>query len=87
MVGDTAAIARGEKIFTQDCSACHGFKQDGIGPQLGGITASVSGDWIKVLLKNPQAFIESGDVRAYGIVFPLQNLHALFFPLRRPAGG
>lgn len=64
VVGDTAAIARGGKIFMQDCSACHGFKQDGIGPQLGGITTSVSGDWIKLLLRDPQAMIESGDVRA-----------------------
>jgi len=61
---DSAAISRGENIFRQDCSACHTFIQDGIGPQLGGVTTSVTADWIKQFIKDPKTLIESGDVRA-----------------------
>lgn len=60
---DSSAIAAGQITFNQDCSACHGFVQDGIGPQLGGITTAVSADWIKNFLKDPKAVIESGDIR------------------------
>ena len=61
---DSAAIAAGQVTFNQDCSACHGFIQDGIGPQLGGITSAVSVDWIKNFVKDPKVVIESGDIRA-----------------------
>src|SRR6188474_2742668 len=61
---DSATIANGQAIFTQDCSACHGFIQDGIGPQLGGVTAAVAPDWIRNFIKDPKKTIESGDERA-----------------------
>lgn len=60
---DSVAIAKGQLAFTQNCSACHNFRQDGIGPQLGGITRTVSSDWIKDFIKNPKAVVESGDDR------------------------
>ncbi len=62
---DTAAIRRGQVIFSQQCGACHNFRQDGIGPQLGGLLTAVSGDWIKSFIKNPRLIIESGDERAH----------------------
>ncbi len=61
---DSAAIAAGQVTFNQDCSSCHGFIQDGIGPQLGGITTAVSPEWIRNFIKDPKAVIESGDARA-----------------------
>ena len=61
---DSVTIASGQAIFTQDCSACHGFVQDGIGPQLGGVTAAVSAEWIRSFIKDPKKIIESGDERA-----------------------
>jgi glucose/arabinose dehydrogenase/mono/diheme cytochrome c family protein len=61
---DSVTIANGQAIFSQDCSACHGFVQDGIGPQLGGVTSSVSADWIRNFIKDPKKIIESGDGRA-----------------------
>ena len=64
---DSAAIASGQATFSQDCSACHGFTQDGIGPQLGGITSMVSSEWIKKFITDPKAIIESGDARAYDL--------------------
>lgn len=64
-VADTALINKGQSIFAQQCGACHNFRQDGIGPQLGGLTTIVSADWIKNFIKNPQLAIESGDERAH----------------------
>jgi glucose/arabinose dehydrogenase/mono/diheme cytochrome c family protein len=61
---DSAVIAAGQITFNQDCSACHGFIQDGIGPQLGGVASVVSVDWIRNFLKDPKVVIESGDTRA-----------------------
>ncbi len=61
---DSVTIAAGEVSFIQYCSGCHNFKQDGIGPQLGGLTTKVSADWIQHFIKNPQKIISSGDERA-----------------------
>lgn len=61
---DTASIRKGQIIFAEQCGACHNFRQDGIGPQLGGLTTIVSSEWIKQFVKNPQHAIESGDERA-----------------------
>jgi glucose/arabinose dehydrogenase/mono/diheme cytochrome c family protein len=60
---DTATIAKGKASFYQNCSGCHSFKQDGIGPALGGLTDSVSPDWIKRFIRDPKKLIESGDER------------------------
>lgn len=65
---DSAAIARGELAFSQNCSSCHNFRQDGIGPQLGGITKTVSLEWIKDFIRNPKALVEAGDDRSKKLV-------------------
>ena len=51
---DSATIAAGEASFTQHCSSCHNFRQDGIGPQLGGLTTEVSADWIQHFIRDPK---------------------------------
>jgi len=61
---DSATIAAGEASFNKNCSGCHNFRHDGIGPQLGGITTEVNADWIQHFIKNPQQVISSGDERA-----------------------
>jgi len=61
---DTAVIAAGSVLFNQDCSACHTFDKDAIGPRLGGITASASADWIAHFISDPKKVIDSGDERA-----------------------
>jgi mono/diheme cytochrome c family protein len=60
---DTATIAKGQKAFTQNCSGCHGFRQDGIGPHLDGITQDTTAEWIRHFIKDPKQVIESGDER------------------------
>jgi len=61
---DSVTIATGETSFIQKCSGCHNFRQDGIGPQLGGITTEASVDWIQHFIMDPKKIIESGDGRA-----------------------
>ncbi|MEJ7681978.1 MAG: cytochrome c [Segetibacter sp.] len=61
---DSATIAKGEASFNQHCSGCHNFRQDGIGPQLGGLTTKASADWIQHFIKDPQKVINSGDQHA-----------------------
>ena len=64
---DSASIANGQALFTQNCSTCHNFKTDGIGPHLGGLTKTTSINWIKDFIKDPNAIIESKDERAQGL--------------------
>lgn len=61
---DTASVALGKELFSQHCSACHTFSEDGIGPQLGGLTQIVSPNWVRAFIKDPKSMIESGDERA-----------------------
>jgi len=61
---DSASIARGQIVFTQNCSACHNFLQAGIGPALGGITASADPQWILRFVRDSKGMIDSGDERA-----------------------
>lgn len=61
--GDSATIAKGRELFSLNCSSCHNFRQNGIGPHLGGITDSVSAEWIRAFIKDPKAVVASGDER------------------------
>ncbi|HVY76567.1 MAG TPA: PQQ-dependent sugar dehydrogenase [Puia sp.] len=61
---DSTSIAHGKVVFNRNCSGCHNFKQDDIGPQLGGLTTKLSADWIKRFIKNPREVIASGDEQA-----------------------
>src|SRR5687768_11039031 len=56
---DSVTIAKGQLAFSQNCSACHNFRQDGIGPQLGGITRTVPSEWIKDFIKNPKGLVDA----------------------------
>src|SRR5688572_7115255 len=76
--GDSLMIAKGQANFTLHCSACHNFRQDGIGPQLGGITAAVSQDWIKSFIKDPKTVIESGDQRGQDLFERYNNVMPSF---------
>ncbi|MBL7697429.1 MAG: PQQ-dependent sugar dehydrogenase [Chitinophagaceae bacterium] len=64
VVSDSLAIANGEAVFNQNCSSCHNFLQDGIGPQLSGITNKVPAEWISNFIHDPKKLIDAGDDRA-----------------------
>lgn len=61
---DSVVIVRGGSLFEKNCSACHSFRQDGIGPALGRITDDVSAVWLHQFIRNPQEMFLSGDKRA-----------------------
>ena len=61
---DSLTVEKGKTLFLQNCSACHDFRQDGIGPQLGGVTQEVSVEWLRDFIKDPKKMIDEGDERA-----------------------
>src|SRR5690606_34211030 len=61
---DSLTVEKGKTLFLQNCSACHDFRQDGIGPQLGGLTQEVSVAWLQDFIKDPKKMIAEGDERA-----------------------
>ena len=61
---DSLTVEKGKTLFLQNCSACHDFRQDGIGPQLGGITQQVSVGWLRAFITDPKKMIDGGDTRA-----------------------
>ncbi len=78
---DTAMIAKGEATFNKFCTGCHNFRQDGIGPQLGGLTSHASATWIKRFIKNPQKAINSKDDRAQQLFKKYRTLMPSFSSL------
>lgn len=76
-----ASAQEGEKIFKQNCGACHMIGKRLVGPDLTGITDRVSKEWIEAFVKSSQTVIRSGDPVAVSIfkefneiVMPDQNL-------------
>ncbi|WP_149274889.1 PQQ-dependent sugar dehydrogenase [Pareuzebyella sediminis] len=61
---DPANISKGKTLFAQHCSACHNFKNTGIGPALGGITTEVSTEWLKKMITDASALLAANDSRA-----------------------
>jgi len=64
---DELSIQSGLTLFNQHCASCHNFSENGIGPNLMGITAEVDKEWLAAFIKNAPAVIESGDERAKGL--------------------
>src|SRR5689334_11479845 len=64
IASDPVTIAAGEESFNINCSGCHNFRQDAIGPQLSGVTNDVSAEWIETFVRDPQQLINSKDAHA-----------------------
>jgi cytochrome c551/c552 len=64
---DKTVIAHGQSIFQQKCAACHNFKQQGIGPNLSGITSVMPSKWISDFVHNSQQMVKNGDKRAVAV--------------------
>src|SRR5215203_1787976 len=80
---DPAIIAKGESSFTQNCSGCHNLRQEGIGPQLSGITEEASVEWIHNFIKDPKQIIESGDERAQKLYKKYRTIMPSFLALSK----
>jgi glucose/arabinose dehydrogenase/mono/diheme cytochrome c family protein len=59
-----STLAEGEKLFTNNCSSCHGFVQNGIGPQLGGLKSKVPRDYIFNMITNAEKVVTNVNARA-----------------------
>lgn len=71
---DTLIVQKGEALFERKCASCHNFRQDAIGPQLGGVTTRMSNRWLERFIRNPKSVIQSGDKHAAAMV---QKYHAV----------
>ncbi len=50
---DMALVAKGEKLFSGTCSACHKLDQRYVGPALAGVTKRRTPEWIMNMVLNP----------------------------------
>lgn len=73
-----ATVIKGQQLFEQNCATCHDFNQDGIGPQLGGLTRIVSADWLRGFINNPTEMIDGGDERSQVIFARYQSYMPAF---------
>jgi cytochrome c2 len=58
---DSLSIAGGQSLFQRNCSSCHGFRHDGIGPNLSGITETDSVRWLREFIRSPKTMANAGD--------------------------
>ena len=63
-ITDSLRITKGEKLFREQCSGCHNFRQNGIGPNLSGVTDSVSASWMHHFIFSPEKMVKEHDTRA-----------------------
>ncbi len=61
---DASQILKGKTLFDQQCSTCHNFNEDAIGPNLSGLTRQVESSWIIEFIKNPATAFDAKDPRA-----------------------
>lgn len=65
---DTKEIENGQHLFALHCSSCHNFEQNGIGPNLNGLTRKVKTIWIKEFINDPSKMIAEKDNRTMGLM-------------------
>ena len=76
---DKELITKGQSLFQTNCSACHNFRQKGIGPNLTGVTATVTPAWLRAFVRNAPEQISRGDARAVRL-FKEYNQYMPAFP-------
>jgi mono/diheme cytochrome c family protein len=58
---DSLSMAGGRTLFQTNCSSCHNFRQDGIGPDLSGVMETDSVSWIRNFIRDPKSLVTSGN--------------------------
>ncbi len=79
---DSVSIAQGQLLFQTNCSGCHNFRHDGIGPNLSGITETDSVRWLREFIRNPKAIIDSGSDHAKKLLADYHSLMPSFTTLK-----
>jgi mono/diheme cytochrome c family protein len=65
---DRRTLLRGQVLFSRYCAACHGLKEEGIGPGLGGVTRLLSERELTAFIHDPEKEIRSGNARAIALL-------------------
>jgi mono/diheme cytochrome c family protein len=79
--GQDADVALGEKIFKNNCAACHAYDDNVVvGPGLKGIEDRKDYDWIKSWINNPAAVLASGDSYANDLYEKFNKTQMTAFP-------
>jgi len=79
---DSLSISQGQLLFQTNCSGCHNFRHDGIGPNLSGITAKDSLTWLKEFIRSPKAMIDSGNDHAKKLLADYHSVMPSFTQLK-----
>jgi cytochrome c2 len=79
---DSLSITSGRLLFEKNCTTCHNFKQDGIGPNLSGITVVDSAQWLRQFIRSPKSVVESGDEHANKILSSYHSLMPSFISFK-----
>ena len=58
------SFEEGEKVFKQNCAACHKMDKKVVGPALQNVVADQGAEWVYEWVKNNQSLRESGDAHA-----------------------
>jgi len=62
---DMALATRGEKLFVlRSCYGCHTFGRHLAGPDLAGVTARRSADWLRKFLADPEVMVRTDSTAA-----------------------
>lgn len=57
----------GQRLFIQNCAACHSATTEIVGPKMEGITNIRTNEWLQKMITNGNALIESGDKDAIAL--------------------
>jgi antitoxin component YwqK of YwqJK toxin-antitoxin module/cytochrome c551/c552 len=64
----------GQKLFRQNCAACHSANVDIVGPKLKGVTDIRTNDWLIKMITNTDALVKSGDKDAIALFKKWNNI-------------
>ncbi|MEJ7767844.1 MAG: PQQ-dependent sugar dehydrogenase [Chitinophagaceae bacterium] len=80
---DQETLVKGTNLFNTQCRSCHGIKEQGIGPRLGGVTLAVSKEALLKFIQDPAKMIESGDGRAKSLFKQYKQLMPSFNAMKQ----
>ena len=76
-------LQQGSTLFQAKCSSCHGLKESGFGPKLGGVTSVRPLDELVDFTKSPQKYLDRGEKRAVALRDRYKSVMSAFDQLSR----
>lgn len=64
----------GKKLFIQNCASCHSPNVDIVGPKMKGVADKRTNEWLKKMITNGDALINSGDKEAVALYKNWNNI-------------